>query len=57
MTPTAIGRSSPLPYTLVDLAVDGIGHDLPEPAWRPAVDALADNIAADTRSRETGKEL
>jgi pimeloyl-ACP methyl ester carboxylesterase len=28
------------------LVVDGMGHDLPEPVWRPMVDALAENFAA-----------
>jgi pimeloyl-ACP methyl ester carboxylesterase len=28
------------------VVVDGMGHDLPQPAWRPMVDALAENFAA-----------
>jgi pimeloyl-ACP methyl ester carboxylesterase len=28
------------------VVVDGMGHDLPEPVWRPVIDALAENIAA-----------
>jgi pimeloyl-ACP methyl ester carboxylesterase len=28
------------------VVVDGMGHDLPEPVWRPVADALAENIAA-----------
>jgi len=26
--------------------VDGMGHDLPEPVWRPVAEALAENMAA-----------
>ncbi|MDT5065443.1 MAG: hypothetical protein QOK02_1598 [Mycobacterium sp.] len=29
------------------IVVDGMGHDLPEPVWRPVVDALAENFPAD----------
>ncbi|MDT5176559.1 MAG: hypothetical protein QOJ95_757 [Mycobacterium sp.] len=29
------------------IIVDGMGHDLPEPVWRPVVDALAENFPAD----------
>jgi pimeloyl-ACP methyl ester carboxylesterase len=28
------------------VVVDGMGHDLPEPVWRPVIDTLADNFAA-----------
>ena len=28
------------------VVVDGMGHDLPEPVWRPVVEALAENFAA-----------
>jgi pimeloyl-ACP methyl ester carboxylesterase len=28
------------------VVVDGMGHDLPEPVWRPVVDALTENFAA-----------
>jgi pimeloyl-ACP methyl ester carboxylesterase len=28
------------------VVVDGMGHDLPEPVWRPVVDALTDNFSA-----------
>jgi pimeloyl-ACP methyl ester carboxylesterase len=28
------------------IVVDGMGHDLPEPVWRPVVEALAENFAA-----------
>ncbi|MBJ7336744.1 alpha/beta fold hydrolase [Mycolicibacterium sp.] len=27
------------------IVVDGMGHDLPEPVWRPVVDALVENFA------------
>jgi pimeloyl-ACP methyl ester carboxylesterase len=27
------------------VVVDGMGHDLPEPVWRPVVEALAENFA------------
>jgi pimeloyl-ACP methyl ester carboxylesterase len=26
------------------VVVDGMGHDLPRPVWRPVVDALVENI-------------
>jgi hypothetical protein len=26
------------------IVVDGMGHDLPEPVWRPVVEALTENI-------------
>jgi hypothetical protein len=26
------------------VVVDGMGHDLPRPVWRPVVDALTENI-------------
>ena len=26
------------------VVVDGMGHDLPAPVWRPMVDALAENF-------------
>jgi pimeloyl-ACP methyl ester carboxylesterase len=26
------------------VVVDGMGHDLPEPVWRPVVEALAENF-------------
>jgi pimeloyl-ACP methyl ester carboxylesterase len=29
------------------VVVDGMGHDLPEPVWRPVVDALTENFAAE----------
>jgi pimeloyl-ACP methyl ester carboxylesterase len=28
------------------VVVDGMGHDLPEPVWRPIVEALAENMAS-----------
>jgi len=28
------------------VVVDGMGHDLPEPVWRPMVDAVVENFAA-----------
>ena len=28
------------------VVVDNMGHDLPEPVWRPIVDALIENMAA-----------
>ena len=28
------------------VVVDGMGHDLPEPVWRPVVEALTENFAA-----------
>jgi pimeloyl-ACP methyl ester carboxylesterase len=28
------------------VVVDGMGHDLPDPVWRPVVDALVENIAS-----------
>ena len=28
------------------VVVDGMGHDLPEPVWRPVVDALVENAGA-----------
>ncbi|MGZ8815039.1 MAG: alpha/beta fold hydrolase, partial [Mycobacterium sp.] len=28
------------------VVVDGMGHDLPEPVWRPVVEALMENFAA-----------
>jgi pimeloyl-ACP methyl ester carboxylesterase len=28
------------------VVVDGMGHDLPEPVWRPVVEALTENMAA-----------
>jgi pimeloyl-ACP methyl ester carboxylesterase len=28
------------------VVVDGMGHDLPEPVWRPVIDTLAENFAA-----------
>jgi pimeloyl-ACP methyl ester carboxylesterase len=28
------------------VVVDGMGHDLPQPVWRPVVDALVENFAA-----------
>jgi pimeloyl-ACP methyl ester carboxylesterase len=28
------------------VVVDGMGHDLPEPVWRPIVEALTDNFLA-----------
>jgi pimeloyl-ACP methyl ester carboxylesterase len=31
------------------VVVDGMGHDLPEPVWRPVVDALVENFTAGTR--------
>ena len=27
------------------VVVDGMGHDLPEPVWRPVVEALTENMA------------
>ena len=27
------------------VVVDGMGHDLPEPVWRPIVEALTENFA------------
>ena len=30
------------------IVVDGMGHDLPEPVWRPVVSALAENFGATT---------
>ena len=27
------------------VVVDGMGHDLPEPAWRPILEALTENFA------------
>jgi pimeloyl-ACP methyl ester carboxylesterase len=29
------------------IVVDGMGHDLPEPVWRPVVEALVENFPAD----------
>jgi pimeloyl-ACP methyl ester carboxylesterase len=29
------------------VVVDGMGHDLPEPVWRPVVEALTENFAAE----------
>lgn len=29
------------------IVVDGMGHDLPEPVWRPVVDALVENFPRD----------
>jgi pimeloyl-ACP methyl ester carboxylesterase len=29
------------------IVVDGMGHDLPEPVWRPVVDALVENFPGD----------
>jgi hypothetical protein len=28
------------------IVVDGMGHDLPQPVWRPVTDALTENMAA-----------
>jgi pimeloyl-ACP methyl ester carboxylesterase len=28
------------------VVVDGMGHDLPEPVWRPVVEALTENMAS-----------
>ena len=28
------------------VVVDGMGHDLPEPVWRPVAEALTENFAA-----------
>ena len=28
------------------VVVDGMGHDLPSPVWRPIVEALAENMAS-----------
>ena len=28
------------------VVVDGMGHDLPEPVWRPVIDALIENFSA-----------
>jgi pimeloyl-ACP methyl ester carboxylesterase len=28
------------------VVVDGMGHDLPEPVWRPVAEALTENMAA-----------
>lgn len=28
------------------VVVDGMGHDLPEPVWRPIVEALTQNFAS-----------
>jgi pimeloyl-ACP methyl ester carboxylesterase len=33
------------------VVVDGMGHDLPEPVWRPVVEALAENFVADVPVR------
>jgi 3-hydroxy-9,10-secoandrosta-1,3,5(10)-triene-9,17-dione monooxygenase len=30
---------------------DGMGHDLPEPVWRPVVEALAENFVASGTAR------
>jgi len=27
------------------VVIDGMGHDLPEPVWRPILEALAENFA------------
>jgi hypothetical protein len=27
------------------VVVDGMGHDLPEPVWRPVIEALTENFA------------
>ena len=32
------------------VVVDGMGHDLPEPVWRPVVEALTENFAAGPRA-------
>ena len=29
------------------VVVDGMGHDLPAPVWRPVVDALAENFGTE----------
>lgn len=34
------------------VVVDGMGHDLPAPVWRPVVDALAENFATGTSNRQ-----
>jgi pimeloyl-ACP methyl ester carboxylesterase len=39
------------------VVVDGMGHDLPEPVWRPIVEALTENFALTLRSgRKSGSE-
>lgn len=40
------------------VVVDGMGHDLPEPVWRPVVEALTENFAApDRRERPQNANL
>ena len=34
------------------VVIDGMGHDLPEPVWRPIVEALTENFAQGRRSGE-----
>ncbi len=40
------------------VVVDGMGHDLPEPVWRPVVEALAENFAETVfRQQQPGTTL
>ena len=41
------------------VVVDGIGHDLPEPVWRPVVEALTENFAGagDARSPASVRKM
>ena len=34
------------------IVVDGMGHDLPSPVWRPVVDAVVENAASSPRSAQ-----
>ena len=31
------------------VVVDGMGHDLPQPVWRPIIEALTENFARTSR--------
>ena len=39
------------------VVVDGMGHDLPEPVWRPIVEALTENFAANAYSSRQMRDL
>ena len=36
------------------VVVDGMGHDLPEPVWRPVLETLAENFATVAQTRTAG---
>ena len=39
------------------IVVDGMGHDLPEPVWRPVVDALVENFRVRSHSPDCHDDL